>query len=524
MILTTEPKMNPGAAFRNEPTLDYDDPRNQVAIAAALRTVRGRLGTTYPLIIGGREVARGRTFASRNPANWAEVIGHHAVAEKADVDAALDSAWEAFPAWARTPAADRADVLFRAAAIIRERRNELSALLMLEVGKVWDEADGEVAEAVDLLTWYGQQMLKLEGAQQLTPVEGESADFFYVPLGAGVIVSPWNFPLALTVGMLSAAIVAGNTALVKPSSNSPTTVAWLVDILREAGTPAGVVNYLTGSGSELGTPLIEDRRVRFIAFTGSRDVGLEIYERAGRTPKGQRWLKRVQLEMGGKNAVVVDETADLDKAADAIVISAFGFQGQKCSAGSRAVIVEQVYDKILAKVIERAKELVVGDPTDPATNVGPVIDPSAQQKILRYIEIGRNEGRLVLGGNAKGEGFIEPTIIADVAPEARIAQEEIFGPVLALIRARDFAHAIEIANGTEYGLTGAFFSRDPQRIEEARRSFHVGNLYINRKCTGALMGVHPFGGFNMSGTDSKAGGPDYLLFFLQGKAVGTRLN
>jgi len=522
LALLTSRKIDQSDEFRNEPTLDYSDPKNKADIAEAVRQVRGRLGAVYPLIIGADEVRRERTFASRNPAKASEVIGHHAIAERRDVDAALDAAWKAFPAWSRTTAHLRADVLFRAAQIIRERRNELSALLMLEVGKVWDEADGEVAEAVDLLSWYAKEMLKIDPPQRLAQIEGETADFFYVPLGAGVVISPWNFPLALTVGMLSAAIVAGNTAVVKPSSNSPTTVAWLVNILREAGSPPGVINYVTGSGSELGTALVDNPRVRYIAFTGSRDVGVEIYEHAGRTPKGQKWLKRVQLEMGGKNAVVVDETADLDKAADAIVISAFGFQGQKCSAGSRAVIVDEVYDALVPRIVERARSLVLGDPTDPATSVGPVIDASSQKKVLTYIETGKKEGKLLLGGSARGDGFVEPTIFADVAPDARIAQEEIFGPVVALIRARDFPHALEIANSTDYGLTGALFSRDRQRIDEARRSFHVGNLYINRKSTGAMMGVHPFGGFNMSGTDSKAGGPDYLLFFLQGKAVGER--
>jgi 1-pyrroline-5-carboxylate dehydrogenase len=310
---------------------------------------------------------------------------------------------------------------------------------------------------------------------------------------------------------------------VKPSSNSPTTVAWLVALLKEAGLPAGVVAYLTGPGANLGNRLVDDPRVRFVAFTGSRDVGVEIFERAAKTQPGQRWLKRVQLEMGGKNAVVVDETADLDRAAEAIVISAFGFQGQKCSAGSRAVIVSAVYDDLVPKIVERARALVVGDPTDSEVSVGPIIDEPAWKKVMTYIEIGKAEGRIVAGGSSPKEGFVAPTIFADVKPDARIAQEEIFGPVLALIRARDFTEALAIANGTEYGLTGSIFSKDPERIKEARRAFHVGNLYVNRKTTGAFMGVHPFGGFNMSGTDSKAGGPDYLLFFLQGKSIGERI-
>jgi 1-pyrroline-5-carboxylate dehydrogenase len=509
--------------FKNEPTLDYSDPAERRRIAAAIARVRTRFGTTYPLIIGGREVEKPKTFASPNPARRSEIVGLHAVAERDDVDAALSSVTEAFPGWSRTPAAERVAIMRRAAQLVRERRYELSALVMLEVGKTWDEADGEVAEAVDLIEWYARQMLSLDGARQLTPIANETAEFFYVPLGAGLVISPWNFPLALTVGMLSAAIVAGNTAIVKPSSNSPTTVAILVSLLRDAGLPAGVVSYLTGSGSELGLPLVDDPRVRYVAFTGSRDVGVQIYEHAARVVPGQRWLKRVQLEMGGKNAILVDETADLDRAAEAIVISAFGFQGQKCSAGSRAIIVDRVYDALVPKIVERAKRLKVGDPTDATVSVGPLIDDAAYRRVREYIEVGKTEGRLLLGGDSPSNGFISPTIFGDVAPTARIAQEEIFGPVLAIIRARDFSDGLRIANGTEYGLTGSLFSTDRSRIDEARRSFHVGNLYVNRKSTGAFMGVHPFGGFNMSGTDTKAGGPDYLLFFLQGKAVGERV-
>lgn len=511
-------------AFRNEPTLDYSDPRERERIASAIARVRARLGATYPLIIGGREVTPAKTFESRNPAKPDEVIGRHALATADDVDAALAGVTAAFPAWSGRTASERVEIMRRAAQLVRERRSDLTALLMLEVGKTWDEADGEVAEAVDLIEWYAAQMLGFDGARQLTPVTGEKADYVYVPLGAGVVVSPWNFPIALTIGMLSAALVAGNTAVVKPSSNSPTSVAWLVQLLFDAGLPRDVVSYVTGSGASVGMQLIDDPRVRFVAFTGSRDAGVQIYEHAARVAPKQRWLKRVQLEMGGKNAVVVDETADLDRAADAIVISAFGYQGQKCSAGSRAVIVDSVYDKLVPKIIERAKRLRVGDPTaDEKVTVGPLIDDTSYRRVLEYIETGRREGKLLSGGDSPAPGFVSPTIFGDVAPSARIAQEEIFGPVLALIRARDYRDALEIANGTEYGLTGSFFSRDRSRIDEAGRTFHVGNLYINRKSTGALMGVHPFGGFNMSGTNTKAGGPDYLLFFLQGKSIGERL-
>ncbi len=515
--------------FRNEPETDFSNPREVGHFAAALENVRARLGRTCGLLIDGKEVKRAETFASVNPANPDQVIGRHAIATVEDVDAAVAAAERAFPIWSSTTPEERADFLFEAANLMRERRHEFAALMVLEVGKSWAEADGEAAEAVDLMEWYGRQMLRLGPPQQLTPYPGEETAFLYVPLGVGAIISPWNFPLALTTGMMTAALVAGNTVVVKPSSASPTTVAWLVDLLHDVevdcNIPEGALNLITGPGGRIGDALVDHPRVRFIAFTGSKDVGVRINERASRVQPGQIWLKRIQLEMGGKNGVIVDETADLDAAATGIVAGAFGFQGQKCSAGSRAIVVDSVYRPVLDKVVDLARDLKVDDPTDPDTDVGPVIDANAERKILDYVEVGKGEGELMLGGEKlPREGyFITPTIFADVDPNARIAQEEIFGPVLAVIRARDFDHALEIANGTEYGLTGALFSTDEERLERARRQFHVGNLYLNRKCTGAIMGVHPFGGFNMSGTDSKAGGPDYLLFYLQGKSLARRL-
>ena len=516
--------------FRNEPTTDLSEAGNQRAFREALERVRGQLGRSYPLRIGGRAVTRPETFTSINPAHPDQVVGTHAVATVEDVNAAVQAAESAFPAWSATPAERRAELLFRAAELIRRRRHDLSALMVYEVGKAWDEADGETAEAVDLMEWYARQMLRLAEPQELTPYEGEQTAFYYVPLGVGAIISPWNFPLALTTGMMTAAVVAGNTVVVKPASTSPTTVAWLIDLLleagREIGLPDGAINYLTGPGGAIGDALIDHPRVRFIAFTGSKEVGIRINERGARVQPGQIWLKRIQLEMGGKNGIVVDETADVDAAAQAIATSAFSFQGQKCSAGSRAILVDRVYEPVLNKVVEHARALKVGDTTDPENTVGPVIDANAERKILDYIEVGKQEGELMLGGDKVGEEgyFIAPTIFADVDPKARIAQEEIFGPVLSVIRAQDFEEALRIANDTEFGLTGSLFSRDEQRLERAKREFHVGNLYFNRKSTGAMMGVHPFGGFNMSGTDSKAGGPDYLLFFLQGKALGSRVD
>ncbi|MGH7667100.1 MAG: aldehyde dehydrogenase family protein, partial [Candidatus Dormibacteria bacterium] len=420
---------------------------------------------------------------------------------------------------------ERAAMLLRAAALVRRRRAELAALMVYEVGKAWDEADGEVSEVVDLMEWYARQALQLGERDQMAPWPGELTQFRYLPLGVGTVISPWNFPLALTTGMTTAALVCGNCVVLKPAETSSTCAAWLVDLLGAAGLPDGVLNLLTGKGEVVGEALVDHPRSRFVAFTGSREVGVRIYQRASVVHPGQLWLKRIQLEMGGKNAVVVDETADFELAAQAITASAFGYQGQKCSAGSRAVLVDSAYDEVLGRVLELSSQLKVGDPVDPEVSVGPVIDGAAEEKILDYLQLGRGEGQLLLGGgHGDGEGqLIEPTIFGEVSDRARIAQEEIFGPVLAVIRARDFEHGLEIANGTDYGLSGSYFSRDPKRIATAKDRFHVGNLYINRRSTGAYMGVHPFGGFNMSGTDTKAGGPDYLFFFVQGQSIAERI-
>lgn len=509
--------------FHNAPLTDFTQPENRQAQAAALEQVRNELGRTYPLIIAGQKIQNQETFASVNPAQPDQVIGYFSRATPAQVDEAVQAAATAFEHWKRVPAQERASYLFAAADLLRERRFYFNAWMIYEVGKSWVEADADTAEAIDFLEFYAREMLRLASEQPLTRIPEEENELVYIPLGVGAVIPPWNFPGAIMVGMTSASFVAGNTVVLKPSSASPTIAAQFVHILEEVGLPAGVVNFLTGAGSSIGDRLVAHPLVRFISFTGSRDVGLHINELAARPQPGQRWLKRTILEMGGKDAIIVDETADLEAAATGIVTSAFGFQGQKCSACSRAIVVDAVYDEVLQKVVAKARQLTIGDVTQPETFMGPVVDANAFQKIREYIEIGRQEGRLVLGGGHHGPGyFVEPTIFADVDPHARIAQEEIFGPVLAFIRARDFAEALRIANDTEYGLTGSLYSRDPQRIQRAKEEFHVGNLYFNRKCTGALVGVHPFGGFNMSGTDSKAGGRDYLLLFTQAKAISAR--
>lgn len=509
--------------FLNEPLTDFSKEENSRAQREALEQVKSELGRTYPLVIGGKKITNKETFASINPSNPNQVIGYFSRATAEQVDEAIQAAAAAFDTWKRVPAEERASYLFAAADVMRHHRFYINAWMIYEVGKSWIEADADTAEAIDFLEFYAREMIRLAEDQPIVHVESEDNKLVYIPLGVGAVIPPWNFPCAIMVGMTSASFVAGNTVILKPASTSPAIAAQFIRILEEIGLPAGVVNFLTGSGSVIGDALVEHPQIRFIAFTGSRDVGLRIYERSAQHQKGQRWLKRSILEMGGKDAVVVDETADLDAAADGIVSSAFGFQGQKCSAGSRAIIVEQVYDQVLQKVIEKTKKLTVGDPTQPTTFMGPVVDENAMKKILDYIELGKNEGRLVAGGGHSGPGyFIEPTIFADVDPHAHIAQEEIFGPVLAVIKAKDFDDALTIANNTEYGLTGSLYSRDPQHIEQAKEEYHVGNLYFNRKCTGALVGVHPFGGFNMSGTDSKAGGRDYLLLFTQAKAISAK--
>jgi 1-pyrroline-5-carboxylate dehydrogenase len=516
--------------FHNEPFTDFTNPANVAAFQHAIDLVRSQLGQKYPLRIGADEIWLDETIESVNPSRPAEIVGIFPKARKEEAHRALQVATDAFKTWQYTDPAERARYLLSAARDMRRRRHEFGAWMVFEAGKSWVEADVDTAEAIDFLEYYARQMIKLtQASANLVSMPGEENELRYIPLGVGAIISPWNFPNAIMAGMTSAAIVSGNTVVLKPASLTPVIAYKFAELLWNNGLPAGVLNFLVGSGAVIGDTLVDDARTRFVAFTGSKEVGMRIFERAAKVQAGQIWLKRTLLEMGGKDAVVVDETADLEAAAEGIVVSAFGFQGQKCSAGSRAIIVDKVYDTVQARVVEKASKLIQGAPdTGAHIHQGPVIDKHSMHTILDYIEIGTQEGKLLLGGSPlatpDGGYFIQPTIFGDVPGNARIAQEEIFGPVLALIRAKDYDDALAIANSTEFGLTGSVYSRDRSRLERARREYHVGNLYFNRKSTGAMVGGHPFGGFNMSGTDSKAGGPDYLLLFTQAKSVAEKLS
>jgi 1-pyrroline-5-carboxylate dehydrogenase len=512
-------------AFRNEPATDFTKWDVSREMRAALDRVRGQLGREYDLIIGGHREKTSDKIRSLNPSRPSEVVGIHQKAGKEHVEPAMQAALKAFESWSRTSWDERISLLSRTTELLRDRKFELMAWLVFEVSKNWAEADADIAETIDFCEFYAHEARRLVSTKAPVQLPGEHDQLFYIPLGVGAVIPPWNFPCAIMAGMTLASIVCGNTVILKPSSESPTIAAKFVEILEEAGMPEGVVNFCPGAGAGFGDAVVVYPKTRFIAFTGSREVGLRINRVAAEVPAGQIWIKRTILEMGGKDAIIVESDADLDSAVEGVAASAFGFQGQKCSACSRAIIDERIYGKFLERLKDRVERLSIGDPAT-NTNMGAVINEGSLKSILDYIEIGKREGRLITGGErAKdaGEGyFIKPTVIADIQPKSKLEQEEIFGPVLAVIKSRNFEHALQIANDTEFGLTGAVYTSSREKIEMAKHEFHVGNLYINRKCTGAIVGAHPFGGFNMSGTDSKAGGPDYLLLFTQAKSVGER--
>ncbi len=510
--------------YRPTEYLDFGQPAVRRGMEAAIQRVEAQLGAEYPLWIGGREVREGELVESVNPNDPSQVVGRFQTASRETGERAVEEAWKAFPAWAARPARERAGIVFRAAEVMLEERLELAAWQIFEVGKTWSEADADVAEAIDFLNYYAHEMLRYDRGMPVIDLPPDENRTSYIPLGVGAVIPPWNFPLAIATGMSSAALVTGNTICLKPAHDSAAIGYQLVRVMHEAGLPPETLNFLTGSGRIVGNALVVHPKTRFISFTGSKEVGLQINEEAAKPRPGQNWIKRVVAEMGGKDAIIVEADADLEAAVEGVRAAAFGFQGQKCSACSRAIVNEGVYDEFLQRLVEKTRAMRLGPAHDPDSQMGAVVSEQQYRTVREYVEIGKKEGRLVLGGEAvEGRGYlIPPTIIADVKPGARIEQEEIFGPVLAVIKARDYDEALAIANGTEFGLTGGVFTTDPEKIERAKREFFVGNLYVNRKCTGAIVGAQPFGGFNMSGTDSKAGGRDYLGLFLQAKSVTER--
>lgn len=531
--------------FKNEPFTDFSKDAEAREMEAALALVKSQLGRTYSLMIDGKEVKARKTFRSINPSHASHVIGLVQDADRALADRALEAATRTFESWRFVSQEDRAGYLRKMAAILRRRKKEFAAWMILEVGKSWAEADADVAEAIDFLEYYAE--LSLIEAPVPTTVIGEKNRFLYLPLGPVIVIPPWNFPLAILVGMTAAAVVTGNTVVLKPSSQSPVIAAKFMELVKEAELPPGVVNFLTGGGGKIGDFLVADPRTRMIAFTGSKTVGLHINALAAQASPGQRWIKRVIAEMGGKNAIVVDESASLEDAVQGVLSSAFGYQGQKCSACSRAYIHQSIYDAFVERFVKLVKQIRVGPPENRANYMGPVISASARDGILKYIACGKKHGRLLtppspLAGDhgahtssysapspaslreSGSEGFyVPPTVFDRMTKSCKVLNEEIFGPVVVLTKIRNFEEGIREANASDYGLTGAVYSADPAHAKLAGERFFCGNLYINRKCTGALVGGHPFGGFNMSGTDSKAGGPDYLSLFRQGQSISERL-
>lgn len=510
-----------------EPYADYTKPENAAAYRAALEKVASQLGQDYPIIIGEKRIMLGDKIASLNPCQPSQIIGRVSSATAVHAEEALASAWATFQTWKNTPLEQRVQVLVKAAQIIRERKLEFNAWLTYEIGKNYAEAEGETAEAIDFLEYYARSALKLCQPIQTYQMPNEHDRAEYIPLGVGVSITPWNFPLAIFLGQACAPIVAGNCMIVKPAEDSAVIAYKAIEVLLEAGLPHGVIQFLPGLGEVVGDALVKHPKTRFISFTGSKAVGLYINAEAAKVVAGQKWIKRVTLELGGKDGMIIDETADLEAAASAAVAGAFGFAGQKCSALSRLIVVESVYPEVLEKVTAKVQSLSVGNPAE-NRYVNAVINLESLQKSKTYLEYAKTEGRVVAGGSAAAnpeeEGyFVQPTVVADVSPNAKLAQDEIFSPILAVVPVKDFETAMQVINDTEYGLTGGLFSSNPSRLEQAERELHVGNLYLNRKITGAMVGCHPFGGFNLSGTDSKAGGPDYLLHFMQMKSIARAL-
>lgn len=511
--------------FKNAAELDFTVEENQKKMEEAFRQVDAEKGAVYPLIIGGERIETEKKITSLSPATK-EVLGYACSCSQELAEKAILTANEAFKKWSLTPVEERVRCLRRLAALLDENRYIIDAWNVEESGKNWGEADGELCEQLDFINSYVMHMQKLDQGLELVPTD-EYNKCIYIPIGVGVAVPPWNFPLSLLGGMVAAAVVTGNTIVCKPSSDTPIVAYKFIELCEKAGIPAGVVNYIPGSGSEIGDYIVEHPLTRFINFTGSKAVGCHINECAAKISKGQKWIKRVVAEMGGKNAIIVDSSANIKKAAQGIVNSAFTFQGQKCSACSRAIVMSDVYDELVDAVVECAKELKENQGSGRSNApMGPVINQNAYNSITSYIEVARAEGNIVYGGTYSDEEgyYIAPTVVRDIKRDARIANEEIFGPVLAVIKVESFDEALDIANQTEYGLTGSVYSEDRENIMKAKIGFHVGNLYFNRKSTAAVVLQHPFGGFNMSGTDAKTGTSDYLTNFLNLKSISEDLN
>jgi 1-pyrroline-5-carboxylate dehydrogenase len=512
--------------FRNEPFTDFSKRKNRIDFEKALEKVTKRFKKEYPITIGGEKFFTENKLYSYDPSSKEEIVG---VFQKGTAEMgikAIEIANNVFNEWKNVPVKTRVKFLTEAAKLMRKRKHEFSAMMVYEVGKNWAEADGDTAEAIDFMEFYAREMLRYSGGQDVVKIPGEKNKVEYIPLGVGVVIPPWNFPLAILVGMTSAAIVSGNTVVLKPSSDSPAIAQMFFELLEEVKLPKGVLNFVTGDGSVIGDLLITHPLTRFIAFTGSMEVGLRINELAAKTQPSQIWIKRVVAEMGGKDSIVVDsDLINFNDTVKGVVQSAFGFQGQKCSACSRVIVDEKIYDKFCDALVEETKKIKIGNATS-NPGMGPVINEKSKTSIVNYIKKAIDEGgKLIYGGMELSDNgyFIQPAIIKDVEKDSTIAQEEIFGPVLAVIKSKNFEDGLSIANNTVFGLTGAVYTKQKKKLEKAEKEFYVGNLYLNRKCTGALVGVHPFGGFNMSGTDSKAGGRDYLGLFLQAKSIAQKV-
>lgn len=509
--------------FVNEPFTDFSNEENAAAFRAALE----KISSSHPIVgrlwIDGEDKEGGAgTFESTDPSQTSRVVANCAKASREDALSAIAGAHKAFGSWSMKSAEERAEYLFKAARTMRLRKHEFSAQMVYEVGKTWAEADGDTAEAIDFLEFYAREALRYARKQPISPTPGEDNELVYIPLGVGVIIPPWNFPLAILAGMTTAALVTGNTVVLKCASDSPGIATMFVDLMKEVGLPGGVLQFCPGAGSEVGNTLVESPLTRFITFTGSAEVGKGIYEKAGKTGEGQMWLKRVVAEMGGKDFMFVDEDGDVDKAVVGTHAAAFGYQGQKCSACSRLILHEKIHDEFMEKFLPLVEATTMGHPDNVNNFMGAMINEKALDGALAGIEAAKKEGNTLVAGGEKGEGegwYLQPTVFTGVGRKDTIFQEELFAPVLAVTKVASYEEGVEAANDTAFGLTGAYFSADESKLERAKRDLHCGNLYLNRKCTGALVGVHPFGGFNLSGTDSKAGGRDYLLLFLQGKSI-----